>query len=233
MSEQTWAAVFLIASPAWFNVAFARLAKGFDYPGVLREPAGTILARFRAGGSGLVWMWWTFAASGLLLIPTVILLSAVATPGGGVLVAVATVVGILAASVQLLGLLRWAYLVPWLARAHEGAASPEERRAIEITFEAFHRFLGVGVGEHLGYLFTGGWTALMGVAIALSTAGEIPAWLGWIGVPIGLGLVLGSAEFLGANEEHGWKPAGDAVPILYIAWSAWLVSLGFAIAVGG
>ena len=30
MSEQTWAAVFLIASPVWFNVAFARLAKGFD-----------------------------------------------------------------------------------------------------------------------------------------------------------------------------------------------------------
>jgi hypothetical protein len=141
------------------------------------------------------------------------------------------VVGILAASVQLLGLLRWVYLVPWLARAHEGAASPEERRTIEITFEAFHRFLGVGVGEHLGYLFTGAWAALMGVAIALSAAGEVPAWLGWVGVPIGLGLILGSAEFLGANEERGWKPAGDAVPILYIAWSAWLVALGIAIAV--
>ena len=94
MSEQTWAAVFLIASPAWFNVAFARLAKGFDYPRVLREPAGTILARFRAGGSGLVWMWWTFAASGLLLIPMVILLSAVATPGGGVLVALGIAIAV-------------------------------------------------------------------------------------------------------------------------------------------
>lgn len=226
MSTETWAAIFLVVSPLWFNVTFALLAKRFDYPGVLREPAGTILERFRAGGDGLVWLWWAFAASGLLLVPTVLLLAATATVGGP-LVVVATVIGVIAALVQLLGLLRWSYLVPWLARAHGAASTPQERATLEITFEAFHRFLGVGVGEHLGYLFTGLWTSLIGLAIALD--GVVPAWLGWVGVVVGLGLVLGSTEFLGSNEERGWKLAGDAVPILYIVWSLWLVALGITL----
>jgi hypothetical protein len=226
MSLDTWAAIFLIAAPLWFNVTFAMLAKRFDYPGVLREPAGTILERFRAGGDGLVWTWWAFAASGLLLVPTVVLLAATATDGG-TLVVVATVVGVLAALVQLLGLLRWSYLVPWLARAHGAASSQPERAMFEVTFEAFHRFLGVGVGEHLGYLFTGLWSALIGLAIAID--GIVPVWLGWVGVAAGLGLMLGSTEYLGSHEEHGWKLAGDAVPILYIAWSLWLLALGVAL----
>ena len=226
MSTETWAAIFLVVSPLWFNVTFALLAKRFDYPGVLREPAGTILERFRAGGDGLVWLWWAFAASGLLLVPTVLLLAATATVGGA-LVVVATVIGVIAALVQLLGLLRWSYLVPWLARVHGAASTPQERATLEITFEAFQRFLGVGVGEHLGYLFTGLWTSLIGLAIALD--GVVPAWLGWVGVVVGLGLVLGSTEFLGSNEERGWKLAGDAVPILYIVWSLWLVVLGITL----
>jgi len=226
MSTETWAAIFLVVSPVWFNVTFSLLAKRFDYPGVLREPAGTILERFRAGGDSLVWLWWAFAASGLLLVPTVVLLAATATVGGP-LVVVATVIGVIAALVQLLGLLRWSYLVPWLARAYGGASTPQERATLEITFEAFHRFLGVGVGEHLGYLFTGLWTSLIGLAIALDDV--VPAWLGWVGVVVGLGLVLGSTEFLGSNEERGWKLAGDAVPILYIGWSFWLVALGITL----
>ncbi len=228
MSVDAWAAVFLIAAPVWFNVTFTMLAKRFDYPDVLREPAGTILERFGEGGSRLVWTWWAFAASGLLLVPAVVLV-AIAATSGGALVAVATVLGVLAALVQLLALLRWSYLVPWLARQRAAAASPQERQTIEITFEAFHRFLGVGVGEHLGYLLTGLWTATIGVAIALD--GVIAAWLGWVGLAVGLGLVVCSTEFLGSNEERGWKLAGAAVPILYVAWSLWLVGLGVALVI--
>ncbi len=43
------------------------------------------------------------------------------------------------------------------------------------------------------------------------------------------GLVVSSAEFLGPNEERGWALAGAATPILYIAWSVWLLGLGIAL----
>lgn len=41
-----------------FNLAFARLASGFDYPDILRRPAEEVLARFAEGGPAdpeLVW----------------------------------------------------------------------------------------------------------------------------------------------------------------------------------
>ena len=91
-------------------------------------------------------------------------------------------------------------------------------------FQRFHRFFGVGIGEHLGYLLTGSWTLVIGAAVAAGTS--VPAGLGWIAFPIGLGLVVASFEFLGPNEEHGWSFAGAAVPVLYIAWSLWLLGVG-------
>jgi hypothetical protein len=50
-------------------------------------------------------------------------------------------------------------------------------------------------------------------------------------VVIGAGLAIGSAEFLGPNEEGGWALAGAAIPVLYVAWSIWLLGLGVALIV--
>jgi hypothetical protein len=48
--------------------------------------------------------------------------------------------------------------------ATDPAASPVTIGAVEVTFQTLIRSLGVAVGEHLGYLLTGLWTALVGVA---------------------------------------------------------------------
>jgi hypothetical protein len=60
-------------------------------------------------------------------------------------------------------------------------------------------------------------------------SGADPTRLGWPGIVIGAGLMVGSAEFLGPNEERGWSLAGAAIPILYIAWSLWLLAMGIAL----
>ena len=67
------------------------------------------------------------------------------------------------------------------------------------------------------------------IGLAISRSELIPAWLGWIGIVVGAGLILGSGEFLGPNEERGWRLAGAAIPILYIAWSLWLLAMGIAL----
>jgi hypothetical protein len=131
---------------------------------------------------------------------------------------------------QAIGLLRWPYAVPELARRWVAADGDDAehaeatRRSIEVTFAVLHRYLGVGVGEHLGYLLTGAWTLLASASIVTTTA--IPAWLGWIGALIGLALIVGSAEFAGPNERDGWRLAGIVVPIAYIGWSIWLIVVG-------
>jgi hypothetical protein len=223
---ETAAGAFLIAVPLWFNATFALLGKRFEYPDILRRPAQEILDRFRAGGSSLILLWWMFMLSGILFIPAVVLLGQAFGFKG--IVPLAVVTGVLAGFVQVLGLLRWVYLVPALARTNaDPSLESGQRDAAVAVFRAMHQYLGVGVGEHLGYLLTGIWSLLTGVAIV---GGEmLPTWMAWIGIAVGAGLIVGSTEFLGPNEEHGWSLAGAAIPILYIAWSLWLLAMGIAL----
>ena len=226
-ARMSLAGVVLIVLPIAFNVAFGMLAARFDYPDVLRKPTHEVLARFREGGRSLVLLWWAFALTALALAPAVVLLSRSIGDADGTLLAVATVTGVLAALVQLLGLIRWPFLVPYLARvAAEPGASEARQEAVDIVFQAFNRYLGVAVGEHLGYLLTGAWTTLAGVALTQTTAA--PAWIGVVGIVIGPVLALCSLEFLGGREE-GWKVAEKLTPIAYVGWSLWLIATGVAV----
>lgn len=213
MGAEVAAAALLIVVPVAFNVAFFELGRAFDYPNILRKEPDEILRRFAAGGSGLLLRWQALLLSALAMLPLVALLAAVlAAPPA--LTALAIVIGSTAALVQALGLVRWPFAVPELARRYAAAEGPDAeatRRSIELTFATLHRLLGVGVGEHLGYLLTGLWTLLIAVSV-LSTA-ALPGWLGVLGLPIGVALLVGTLEFVGPNEQDGWPLAGTIVPI--------------------
>jgi uncharacterized protein DUF4386 len=113
VSTATVAGLFLIVVPIAFNAAFALLGARFDYPDILRRPTDEVLARFRAGGAGLLVLWWGFALTAVLLAPLVVLLSRSLDGAEATLLAVATVIGILASATQFLGLIRWPFLVPY------------------------------------------------------------------------------------------------------------------------
>jgi Domain of unknown function (DUF4386) len=222
--------LLLIALPIWLNVWFAVLAKRFDYPDILRRPTAEILERFRAGGASLVLAWWAFMLSGLLFVAAAALLSQRLEYDDVTPSTLAFAVAILAGLVQMLGLLRWVYLVPELARTYLDPKTDEATRAATaVTFRAFHHYLGVGVGEHLGYLLTGAWTFLIGVAALGHDV--VPDWLAWPALALGAGLAACSLEFLGRDEEHGRALAGKAVPVLYVLWSLWLLAVGVALLV--
>jgi len=181
VSTTTLTGLLLIAVPIAFNTWFALLGQSFDYPGILRRPTAEVLTRFRQGGSTLILLWWLLALSALLFAPLVVLLSRSIGDADATLLAVATTTGVLASVVQFLGLVRWPFLVPYLARtAAEPDASEARRDAVDVVFQSFNRYLGVGVGEHLGYLLTGAWSVLAGAA--LRQTGEVPSWLGVPGI---------------------------------------------------
>ena len=229
MTTEVVTAALLIAVPIAFNVAFFELGRAFDYPNILRKEPDEILRRFAAGGSGLILRWEALLLSALAMLPLAALL-AVALGASAPLTVASIVVGSAAALVQGLGLVRWPFAVPELARRYLAAEGPDAaatRGSIQVTFATLHRLLGVGIGEHLGYLLTGMWTLLVSASV-LSTA-VLPGWVGLIGIPIGVALLIGTLEFVGANEEHGWPLAGMIVPIAYIAWSLWLIGLGVAL----
>ena len=224
-------ALLLIGVPVAFNLAFVELSRAFDYPNILRKEPDEILRRFAAGGPGLILRWEALLLSALAMLPLVALL-AVALGASTAMTVASVVVGSAAALVQALGLVRWPFAVPELARryvAAEGPGGEATRQSVEVTFATLHRVLGVGIGEHLGYLLTGAWTLLVAFSIISSTV--LPGWLGVIGILIGIALLVGTLEFVGPNEEHGWPLAGTIVPIAYIAWSVWLVGLGIGLLV--
>src|SRR4051812_16764696 len=214
--------------PVAFNVAFGLLAARFDYPDILRRPTAEVLERFRAGGSRLVLLWWGFALTAVLFAPLVVLTSASLDGADGALLGVTATIGVLAAVVQFLGLIRWPFLVPYLAReAAAPALDPARREAIDIVFQALNRYLGVAVGEHLGYGLTGAWSALAGVASIQS--GAVPDVLGVVGIVVGAALMLSALEFVGGFEPSGWKVAEKLTPIAYVVWSLWLIATGVAL----
>jgi hypothetical protein len=228
MTTATTAGALLIIVPIGFNVAFALLAARFDYPDVLRRPTSEVLARFRAGGSRLVLIWWAFALTAVAMVPLVILLSRAIDDADPALLSVTTTTGVLAALVQLLGLIRWPFLVPYLARTDaDPNASNARHEAVDVVFQAFNRYLGVAVGEHLGYALTGAWTTLTGIALVQSS--EVPDCVGVLGIVIGPVLVLCSLEFVGSHEPAGWKVAEKLTPVAYVAWSLWLIGIGVAL----
>src|SRR5215212_4494886 len=157
-------ALLLITVPILFNLFFFLLQASFDYPGILRQPSEEVLSRFAAGGSSLIAIWYGFAMVPALFIPAAVLLRR-AFPDTTPLLDLATPFAVVAGLVQLLGLVRWPFLVPELARTALDPASSEASRAAAVTvFEAFHQYAGVAVGEHLGYLFTGAWTLVISTA---------------------------------------------------------------------
>ena len=165
MTTRVLTGLLLLVLPVAYNLLYTLLGRTFDYPAILRQPTSQILDRFAAGGSRLILLWWGFAMSAVLLAPAVVLLSATLADADPVIRSLATAIGLLAALVQFLGLVRWPFAVPYLARvATDPATTPARGDAIEVTFQTLNRYLGVAVGEHLGYLFTGLWTGLAGVA---------------------------------------------------------------------
>ena len=223
--------LLLIALPIAFNLFFYLLGRSFSYPDILRQPTAEILQRFQAGGTPLRLIWHGFALTAVALAPLAVLMGQILAPDGSAIVPVATVFGVLAAVVQFLGLIRWSYLVPYLARTYADPTATEATQdAVTVVFQSFHRTLGVAIGEHLGYLFTGIWTVLIG--IAMTDSATFSAWLGWTGIALGITLIVGSAEFAGPFEETGWDLAGKIVPITYGLWSLWLLAVGVTLLVG-
>lgn len=222
--------ISLIVIPVMFNWTFAALSKQFEYPDILRKPTHEVLAKFRSGGSKLVLTWWLFAMSAVFFGAL-----AVAVPAylefGSFLLTITVTFGILASATQFLGLVRWPFMVPHLAREAQNA-SAEKATAIDVVFQSFNRYLGVAVGEHLGYLFTGLWTITLSLGLLVNEAADGQSWimaLAISGLIIGSLLALCSLEFVGKNELKGWAIAGRLTPIVYVLWSVWLMLLGITL----
>ena len=219
------AGLLLIAVPLAFTVCFTLLQQLFEYPDILRQPTGDVLTKFQAGGAGLIAVWYVLTLTAVLFIPVVLLLHRVlAAQEASTTLWVATVFGIVAGLAQTLGFLRWPFLVPHLAQAYLAPGAGEAQRSVAaMVFEAFHRYVGMAVGEHLGYLSTSIWTLL--IAAVMLRSALFRRWLGISGIILALGIAAGLLE------AAGLKLAGTINTLSYLAWAVWLIVVGVVLLV--
>lgn len=211
-------AVLLILAAVMANVAFTALGSIFDYPNVLDDPAGQVLATFR-DHEGAISAWFgVLALSAALLAPVAIGVGRLSTARA---MRYAVPVGIAAAAVQVIGLLRWPILVPGYASDAASADSAVAAHARD-SFTTASDLLGTALGETVGYLLTAAWTALVIVALGRAFAGRWFQLLGGVAAALVLVGVLSPLDL----------PAVDGANFIgYVLWSVWLVAFAVVLLV--
>jgi hypothetical protein len=208
------AGTLLILVPTAFMICFILLQTRFDYPDILRKPAADVLTRFAENRHSLLPLWYGMFASAILFIPLSLCVAAVPKLSRGHCLTLASL-GLLAGLVQAIGLSRWIFAVPSLATEFVSSTSPQEQFTITTIFNTLNSLLGVGIGEHMGYLFTVGWTLTL--AWPIRRTRPITATIGALSaVAIAAGLL----------EPVGIPSAATINAIGYTVWSLWLIWLG-------
>jgi hypothetical protein len=214
-----------IAFAVAFNIPFATLSATFEYPDILRRPAGEILTMYHAGGASLVLTWHAFALAALLFVPLSIALS---LRGGRIAASPALAIGAaisgsLAGLAQAIGLWRWVFVVPGLAASYvDPAATEASRAAAENTFALINLYGGVAIGEHLGQLLTALFVLLLAL-VQFREGNRITAIIGFVATAA---IAIGTNEGLAIALGQSGDIFGLVTIVGFLGLSAWLISTG-------
>jgi hypothetical protein len=205
-------ALALIAVAVLTNIGFTVLSSVFNYPDVLKEPAGVVLERFREH-QGSVTLWFAvLAVSAALLAPIAV---GVGKLRSNRAMRLAVPIGIAAAVVQTIGLARWPLLVPHFA-ADAASANAATAADAASQFHTVGVLLGTVLGETLGYTFTAAWTLLVVKSLGARFSGRAFT---------SLGAISATMIFLGVLSPLDLAAIDTVNFVGYVLWSVWLIWL--------
>jgi len=199
------------------TVCFLILMAVFQFPDILREPSSVRFALFLANQSIIVPTYYFLALTGILQIITSVLLFQLFKKKSTI-VTLGVVFGGLTGIFQVLGFIRWSFVIPYLAGLSAG--SPE---LIGVLEGAFNSYAGMAIGEHLGFLMQAFWTMFLGIVIF-----KTKLFSKKLGVA---GIIIGALTLLFAFEPFGgmFTIFGELVNPVESAWYIWLVFLAISL----
>ena len=212
----------LLAGAIGVFIPYTILTITFNYPDILRQESATILTEFHKGGAPLIFTWLAFALLGIPLLIAYSLIGQKLEPKMPHIRWVTTI-GIVSGMLQIIGLLRWVFVVPILATEFVSTTNPAAQEAIKISFKVIHQFGGVLLGEHLGQLFTVVWTVF--TSAALLKVRLIPKWLALLGFLASFIYFLAQAELF-ATVIPTFPVINMAGFIGSTLWLVWLILVG-------
>jgi hypothetical protein len=213
--------LLLIIGGVLLFIPYTILSITFEYPLILRQDVGIILSKFHEGGNALIWTWWAFAMVGLPLLPAYILLGQkleTKLP----FVRWATYFGVISLIVQMVGLLRWTFVVPVLANNFV-TGNDMTKEASKVAFQVIHQYGGVVLGEHIGQLFTIVWTVM--ICYAFAKLKIMPKWLVWFGYGASAIYLLAQTDLF-ATVMPDFPVVDMAGFIGSTLWLVWLIVVG-------
>ena len=227
MSEKTFrklAGIFFIVGAILVNIPYTLLIINFDYPDILRLPAAEILTRFQAGGSALIYTWLAFAWVGLPMLLGAIMLKRILADENAPFLETATTLGVIGFIVQVVGLLRWVFVVPVLARLFTDPTTDSVTKAtLPLVFSAVHQYGGVILGEHLGQFLIILWMSMLsGILYKSKRFSKWVAYLGWIASAV---YILAQTELL-ATAIPSFPVIGWAGLYGSLLWLVWMIVVG-------
>ncbi|MEM0575851.1 DUF4386 domain-containing protein [Flavobacterium polysaccharolyticum] len=222
-TEKTIGILFIVGAIGVL-VAYTFLTIIFDYPNILRQETGIILIKFHEGGNRLVWTWWAFAILGLPLLEAVVLIGQ-KLETKFYFIRWATTLGIIGLFIQMIGLLRWTFVVPVLANNFV-TGNEMTKEASKVAFQVVHQYGGVVLGEHIGQLFTIAWTIMMTSAFAQTQL--FPKWTIWLGYIASIIYLLAQTELF-ATVILTIPVVGMAGFLGSTLWIVWLIVIGVTI----
>ena len=220
MRGQTNTGIAAIALGVGFNVPYAILASIYDYPQILRRPAEEALQRFADGGAPLILTWYGFMLAALALVPVAMALSL--TPSrlakAPALAVGAAVTGALAGLAQAIGLARWVFVVPALARNPDAASSWS-------MFDMLNAYGGIAIGENLGQLLT----AAFVFQVAVLQSREGARRLAWLAGLSAIAITVGTGEGLALALGRDGGAFSIATIAGFLGLSIWLIATGLVL----
>lgn len=218
------AGLLFIVGTVLINIPYTLLIINFDYPDILRQPNAEILTRFQAGGNALIYTWLAFAWVGLPMLFGVIMLKQILKDENAPFLEIATTLGVIGFIVQVIGLLRWVFVVPVLARLYTAPGTDSATQAaVSAVFTAVHQYGGVILGEHMGQLLTILWMSMLSSIIYRSKMfSKWVAVLGWVASAVYL---LAQTELL-ATAIPTFPVVDWAGLVGSLLWLAWMVVVG-------
>lgn len=212
-----------IALAILFNVPFSVLGAIYDYPDILRRPAGEALSKFAEGGPALILTWYGFALAALALAPLAVGLSITRErlAERPALAIGAAVAGAMAGMAQAIGLLRWVFVIPGLAHSH-ATGTPDAQAAAERAFDLLNAYGGVAIGEHLGQLMTATFVLLL-ARLQWAEAARKTAAVGYLTAVV---MVAGTGEGLALSMGADGSAFGMATIAGFMGLTLWMLGTG-------
>jgi hypothetical protein len=211
----------VLAQVVLFLVPLVVLGGAIGWPASLRLPASEALPLIHRNAAAVQVGYVGYLLTAVAMVPLALAFRRHAQARGatGLAVDMMAALGIAAAVLKTLGIVRWLIAMPALAALHDGTSDPAIRTMVEVNYLALNGYAG-SVGELLGVqLFSGLWLILLGLTFARTGL----RFHGVAAMVLGLGFTAMAARTL----VPAFNALGAVLPPLGLAWYLLLaVSLG-------